>query len=76
MQAPESYFDQSDRDDILSGGVKLVPIVTPKGDFRVWTKRIGNNPRVKVLMLHGGPGATLEYFEACDSYFTAAGIEY
>ena len=76
MQAPESYFDHSGRDDVLSGGVKLVPIVTPKGEFRVWTKRIGNNPAVKVLLLHGGPGATHEYFEACDSYFPAAGIEY
>lgn len=76
MQTPASYFDHSRRDDVLSGGVKLVPITTPKGDFRVWTKRIGNNPRVKVLLLHGGPGATHEYFEACDSFFPAAGIEY
>src|SRR3970040_2164099 len=76
MQPPPSYFDQSGRDDVLSGGVKLVPITTPKGDFRVWTKRTGNNPTVKVLLLHGGPGATHEYFEACDSYFPAAGIEY
>ena len=42
----------------------------------MWTKRVGNNPRVKVLLLHGGPGATHEYFEAFDSYFPAAGIEY
>ncbi len=76
MQAPESYFDRSGRDDVLSGGVKLVPIATPQGDFRVWTKRTGNNPNVKVLLLHGGPGATHEYFEACDSYLPAAGIEY
>jgi proline iminopeptidase len=70
------YFDNSGRDDVLSGGVKLVPIHTPKGDFRVWTRRTGNNPRVKVLLLHGGPGATHEYFAACDSYFPAAGVEY
>jgi proline iminopeptidase len=76
MQAPASYFDHAGRDDVLAGGVKLVPISTPKGDFRVWTKRIGNNPTVKVLLLHGGPGATHEYLEACDSYFPAAGIEY
>jgi proline iminopeptidase len=44
--------------------------------FRVWTKRVGNNARVKVLLLHGGPGATHEYLEAFDSYFPAAGIEY
>ena len=76
MQPSETYFDNSGRDDVLSGGVKLIPISTPKGDFRVWTKRTGNNPTVKILLLHGGPGATHEYFEACDSYFPAAGIEY
>jgi proline iminopeptidase len=76
MRASDSYFDMTGRDDVLSGAVKLVPINTPKGEFRVWTKRIGNNPMVKVLLLHGGPGATHEYFEACDSYFPAAGIEY
>lgn len=71
-----SYFDNTGRDDVLAGGVKLIPIQTPVGTFRVWTKRIGNNPRMKVLLLHGGPGATHEYLEAFDSYFPAAGIEY
>lgn len=71
-----AYLNYSDRDDVLSGGVKLIPITTPKGTFRVWTKRVGNNPTIKLLLLHGGPGATHEYFEAFDSYFPAAGIEY
>lgn len=71
-----SYLDSSGRDDALSGGVKLIPISTPKGKFNVWTKRVGNNPTLKVLLLHGGPGATHEYFEAFDSYLPAAGIEY
>lgn len=70
------YLDSTGRDDVLSGGVRMIDIETPKGGFRVWTKRFGNNPRVKVLLLHGGPGATHEYFEAFDSYFPAAGIEY
>jgi len=70
------YFDSSGRDDVLTGGVKMIPIQTPKGTFRVWTKRVGNNPKIKVLLLHGGPGATHEYFEAFDSYFPNAGIEY
>jgi proline iminopeptidase len=74
--APAAYFDSSGRDDALSGGAKLITIQTPKGTFRVWTKRVGNNPRIKVLLLHGGPGATHEYFEAFDSYFPKAGIEY
>jgi proline iminopeptidase len=71
-----AYFDNTGRDDVLSGGVKLIPIETPKGTFRVWTKRVGNHPTVKLLLLHGGPGATHEYWEACDSYLPAAGIEY
>ena len=63
-------------DDVLSGGVKMIPVGTPKGTFRVWTKRVGNHPTIKVLLLHGGPGVTHEYLEAFDSYFPAAGIEY
>lgn len=35
----------------------MLPIETPVGPFRVWTKRIGNNPSLRVLLLHGGPGA-------------------
>jgi proline iminopeptidase len=70
------YFDNSGRDDVLAGGVKMIPITTPRGTFHVWTKRVGNNPKLKVLLLHGGPGATHEYFEAFDSYFPGAGIEY
>lgn len=71
-----SYFDNSGRDDVLSGGVKMIEIETPSGNFNVWTKRVGNNPTIKVLLLHGGPGANHEYFEAFDSYFPGAGIEY
>jgi len=74
--APTGYFDAVGRDDVLTGGVKMIPIQTPKGSFRVWTKRVGNNPRIKVLLLHGGPGGTHEYFEALDSYFPGASIEY
>ena len=73
---PASYFDHTGRDDVLTGGVKLIPVDTPKGTFRVWTKRVGNSPTMKMLLLHGGPGATHEYFEAWDSFFPAAGIEY
>ena len=56
--------------------MKLIPVTVPKGTFRVWAKRVGNNPTVRVLLLHGGPGVTHEYLEAFDSYFPAAGFEY
>lgn len=71
-----NYFDNSQRDDILTGGVKMIPIQTPAGTFKVWTKRIGNNPKIKVLLLHGGPGANHEYLESFDSFFPGVGIEY
>jgi len=73
---PASYYDNSSRADAWSGGARLVPISTPKGKFNVWIKRTGNNPHLKLLLLHGGPGATHEYFEAFDSFLPKEGVEY
>ena len=64
------------RSEVATGGVRMIPIQTPKGTFKVWTKRTGDNPTVKVLLLHGGPGTTHEYFEVFDSYFPGASVEY
>jgi proline iminopeptidase len=75
-ESSSNYLDYSNRDDKLSGGVKMIPIQTPAGEFNVWTKRVGNNPSMKVLLLHGGPGATHEYFACAESYFPNASIEY
>jgi proline iminopeptidase len=61
---------------LQTAGVKLIPIHTPKGDFKVWTKRFGSHPRIKLLLLHGGPGATHEYFEALENDLAAAGVEF
>ena len=54
----------------------MIPIRTPGGTFRVWTERFGNNPMTKVLLLHGGPGATHEVFESFESYLPQEGIEF
>ena len=77
-QRPASYFDTSDWDpkDVVSGGSRMIPVSTPGGEFRVWTKRVGTNPDLKVLLLHGGPGATSELYESFDTWFPRAGIEY
>src|SRR4051812_23308393 len=69
-----SYFDNTGRPDVGSGGVRRIAIDTPNGKFHVWTKRVGNNPSLKVLTLHGGPAATHEYFEIFDTHLPAAGI--
>ena len=73
---PVAYLDNSAREDRFCGGVRRIPVTTAYGKFKVWTRRFGNNPRVKLLLLHGGPGMTHEYFEPCDSYLPAAGVEY
>ncbi len=70
------YFQKDESVAVQSGGVRIIPIETPKGRFNVWTKRFGNNPRIKVLLLHGGPGATHEYFECFESFFPQEGIEF
>ncbi len=54
----------------------MIPVSTPGGEYRVWTKRVGTNPGLKVLLLHGGPGATSELYESFDTWFPRAGIEY
>jgi hypothetical protein len=53
-----SYFGVSGWDprDVVSGGSRMIPVTTPIGEFRVWTKRVGTNPDVKVLLLNGAAG--------------------
>jgi len=68
------YFNYGD--SIESGGVKMIPIKTPVGDFKVWTKRFGNNPKIKILLLHGGPAMTHEYMECFETFFQRQGFEF
>jgi len=71
-----TYFAPQEAGPVRAGGVRRIPIQTPKGTFTVWTKRFGNNPRVRLLLLHGGPGATHEYFEGMESFLPREGIEF
>ncbi|GAA3993670.1 proline iminopeptidase-family hydrolase [Mucilaginibacter dorajii] len=72
--SPADYFKDTTA-GVKTGGVQMVTINTPKGKFHVWTKKIGNNPKIKLLLLNGGPGATHEYFECMESFLPAEGIE-
>lgn len=69
------YFNYGDT-GVRLAGIKMIPIETPIGKFKVWTKRFGNNPRIKVLLLHGGPGITHEYMESFESFFPQEGFEF
>ncbi len=72
---PSTYFPAVET-GVKTGGVQVIPITTPKGKFNVWTKRFGNNPKIKVLLLNGGPGATHEYFECMESFLPKEGVEF
>lgn len=63
-------------DSVESAGVKMIPIQTPIGNFKVWTKRFGNNPTIKILLLHGGPAMTHEYMECFETFFLREGFEF
>ncbi|HMW27010.1 MAG TPA: proline iminopeptidase-family hydrolase, partial [Ferruginibacter sp.] len=53
-----------------------IQVQTPNGNFNVWTKRMGNNPKIRILLLNGGPGATHEYFECFESFLLPQDIEF
>lgn len=73
--AATDYFKTGDT-GVRVAGIKMIPIQTPVGTFKVWTKRFGNNPSIKVLLLHGGPAMTHEYMECFESFFPEQGIEF
>ncbi|MFY9308977.1 MAG: proline iminopeptidase-family hydrolase [Bacteroidia bacterium] len=63
-------------DSIQTAGVRMIPVQTPSGQFRVWTKRFGKNPKIKILLLHGGPAMTHEYMECFETFFQREGFEF
>lgn len=71
---PSQYFSYGD--SVEAGGVKMIPIKTPVGNFKVWTKRFGSHPKIKVLLLHGGPAFTHEYMECFETFFQREGFEF
>lgn len=70
-----NYFNYGDT-GVQAAGIRMVPVTTPVGNFNVWTKRFGNNPRIKILLLHGGPAMTHEYMECFESFFPKEGFEF
>ncbi len=58
--------------EVKTGGIRMIPV---DGKYHVWTKRVGSG-KIKVLTLHGGPGATHEYFECFEDFLPQAGIQF
>jgi proline iminopeptidase len=70
----DKYFDYGL--GLQGAGIKFIPIKTNIGTFKVWTKRFGKNPRIKILLIHGGPAMTHEYMECFETFFCKEGFEF
>ncbi|MFI5153244.1 MAG: proline iminopeptidase-family hydrolase [Chitinophagales bacterium] len=57
--------------EIKTGGARLISV---DGKYNVWTKKIGDG-KIKVLLLHGGPGFSHDYFECFEDFLPRQGIE-
>jgi proline iminopeptidase len=57
---------------VKTGGCKMIQV---DGKYNVWTKKIGDG-KIKVLLLHGGPGFTHDYFECFEDFLPKEGIEF
>jgi proline iminopeptidase len=56
---------------VKTGGAKMIQV---NGKYNVWTKKIGEG-KIKVLLLHGGPGFSHDYFECFENFLPKEGIE-
>lgn len=55
---------------------RMISIQTPSGEFEVFTQQVGDNPDIKVLLLHGGPGMTHQQYANFKDYLPQQGIEF
>jgi proline iminopeptidase len=58
--------------EVKTGGTRLIQV---DGKYNVWTKKIGDG-KIKVLLLHGGPGFTHDYMECFEDFLPKEGIEF
>jgi len=64
------------KDSVYTAEMKLpgVKMITVFGKYQIWTRKLGDS-RIKVLLLHGGPGNTHEYLESLATYLANNGVE-
>jgi proline iminopeptidase len=58
-------------EEVKTGGSKMIKI---DDKYNVWTKKIGEG-KIKVLMLHGGPGFSHDYLECFEDFLPKEGME-
>jgi proline iminopeptidase len=57
--------------EIKTGGSKMIKVA---GKYNVWTKKVGDG-KIKVLLLHGGPGFSHDYMECYEDFLPKEGME-
>jgi proline iminopeptidase len=67
-----SQTTTNDTSEVKTGGCKLIQV---DGKYNVWTKRVGDG-KIKVLLLHGGPGFNHDYMECFEDFLPKEGIEF
>ncbi len=67
-----STTDSTQTNIIKTGGTKMI---TVDGKYQVWTKKVGDG-KIKVLLLHGGPGFSHDYLECFEDFLPKEGIEF
>ena len=80
VSRPTQATPSTNRDELIlprdsrvrTGGSRMIDI---GGGHQVWTKKVGD-ASVKVLLLHGGPGADHSYFECFEDFLPQNGIEF
>lgn len=70
-QTPPAPVASRPADSIKTGGNRLI---TVDGKYKVWTKKTGNG-KIKVLLLHGGPGFSHDYMECYEDFLPQEGME-
>ncbi|MFZ9743274.1 MAG: proline iminopeptidase-family hydrolase [Chitinophagaceae bacterium] len=75
VPALSEYFAKQDS-GIQTGNEKVIQIESLGKKFNIWTKRFGNNPKTRILLLNGGPGGTHEYFQCFENFLPKEGIEF
>ncbi len=64
--------DSTQTNSIKTGGTKFILV---DGKYNVWSKKVGDG-KIKVLLLHGGPGFSHDYFECFEDFLPKEGIEF
>ncbi len=72
VQNQPTISDGSKLAKLQSAGVEMVTI---DDKFKVWTRRIGGESKIKLLLLHGGPALTHEYLECFADFLPQEGIQ-